>query len=55
MYNNDIEYKKYLANQERLEQLEKKEIRRQQKQLQVEADDYNNVIKISQLNQHNQG
>ena len=29
MYNNDIEYQKYLANQERLEELEKKEIKKQ--------------------------
>ncbi len=41
MYNNDIEYKKYLNNQKKLEELEKKEIKKQQKQLQVEWDNIN--------------
>ena len=34
-------YQIYLANQKRLEELEKKEIKRQQKQLQVEWDNIN--------------
>ena len=46
MYNNDIEYKKYLANQERLEELEKKEIKRQQKQLKVEWDEINKQSEV---------
>ncbi len=46
MYNNDIEYKKYLINQERLEELEKKEIKRQQKQLQVEWDEINKQSEV---------
>ncbi len=46
MYNNDIEYKKYLVNQERLEELEKKEIKRQQKQLQVEWDEINKQSEV---------
>ena len=46
MYNNDIEYQKYLANQERLEELEKKEIKRQHKQLQVE---WNEIKKQSEV------
>tara|TARA_A200000159_G_C7000799_1_gene205554 strand:+ start:209 stop:358 length:150 start_codon:yes stop_codon:yes gene_type:complete len=46
MYNNDIEYKKYLANQKRLEELEKKEIKRQQKQLQVEWDEINKQSEV---------
>ena len=46
MYNNDIEYKKYLANQERLEELEKKEIKKQQKQLQVEWNEINKQSEV---------
>ena len=48
MYNNDIEYQKYLANQERLEELEKKEIKRQHKQLQVEWDEINKQSEVEQ-------
>ena len=46
MYNNDIEYNKYLANQKRLEELEKKEIKRQKKQLQVEWDEINKQSEV---------
>ena len=47
MYNNDIEYKKYIANQERLEKLEKKEIQKQKKQLQVEWNEINKQLEVA--------
>ena len=46
MYKNEIEYKKYLPNQERLEKLEKKEIKKQHKQLQVEWDEINKQSEV---------